>query len=225
MNATEEIKTPSSLGFGMEGMGARVLGLVDEMAARFDKVTYVEIGVGEGITLAAIAYRLRAKASAWRAVGIELPHGYSFNQLATEENARKEELELSIVHPSAGRHVPPWQQITVYLKDAHEFLPENFAPQGPVHMALIDGCHGKACVTLDFLLLEPLIAKGGFVMFHDFGQDQVGQPQPHCPIVDVRGACYDLGLLTNARAGWQFLCEIIGDKQHGSGDMGVFEKI
>jgi hypothetical protein len=188
-------------------------------------VTYVEIGVGEGVTLAAIAYRLRARASAWRVIGIELPQGYAFDRFATEHNARKEELEITIVQPSAGRHVPPWQRITVYLKDAHEFLPENFAPQGKVHMALIDGCHGRPCVTLDFLLLEPLIERGGLVMFHDFGEDQVGQSQPHCPTIDVRGACYDLGLLTNAREGWKFHSEIIGDKQNAAGDMGVFEKI
>jgi hypothetical protein len=66
---------------------------------------------------------------------------------------------------------------------------------------------------------------GSTMMFHDFGIDQRFQPQPHCPGgVDVWGACYDLGLLTNKRAGWAFAEHITGHKEQGGWDMGVFKK-
>jgi hypothetical protein len=63
------------------------------------------------------------------------------------------------------------------------------------------------------------------MMFHDFGVEQRGQPQPHCPDgIDVWGACYDLGLLTGKRPGWTFSEHITGHKAEGGWDMGVFRK-
>ncbi len=79
---------------------------------------------------------------------------------------------------------------------------------------------------MDFLLLEPFIVPHGIVLMHDFGKDQVGQSQPHCPDgLNVRGAARDLGLLDGGRPGWKFLEVLVGDKPAGSGDMGVFQKL
>src|SRR5215831_9133230 len=67
-------------GYGMQGIEDRVITLAHTMATKFKEVTYVEIGVGEGPTLTAIASELRNHAKQWRAIGVELPNGYSFNQ-------------------------------------------------------------------------------------------------------------------------------------------------
>lgn len=218
-----QVKTPSSLGFGMQGMGAAVLGYVDQVAEMFPEVTYVEIGVGYAITLAAIAYRLRARCDKWRAIGVELPNNYNRKQI--EKQAALNGLEVKPIQHFHQPVNPQWNRLSIVLRNSQQFLGENFAPEGPVHMALIDGCHGKSCATMDFLLLEPMIAPKGIVMFHDFGEDQIGQYQPHCGSLDVRGACKDLALLDNNRPGWKFVDCIIGDKNAGSGDMGVFQKV
>jgi hypothetical protein len=64
------------------------------------------------------------------------------------------------------------------------------------------------------------------VMFHDFGIDQRGHWQPHCPGgLDVRGACDDLGLTGNKRPGWIYHGEFIADRVKGGWDMGVFQKV
>jgi Methyltransferase domain len=212
-----------ALGFGMNGMEERILDVARDVAAQFNEVTYVEIGVGEGTTLTAIASVLSKAGIKWRAIGIDLPNGYSFSETQTKQIADTRVLKLEFVTPNSAIVHPAWNQVTVYLKDSQSFLTEHW--QEPIHFAMIDGCHGKPCVTLDFLALEAFMVKGATMMFHDFSKDQVGQPQPHCPDgVDVRGACYDLGLLTGKRQGWTFGGEIFADRSNGGWDMGVFKK-
>jgi hypothetical protein len=136
-------------------------------------------------------------------------------------------LKFKIIREFRKPVLPEWGAVTLILKDSHSFFGEHTIAGG-VHLALIDGCHGKPCVSLDFLLIEPLIVPGGYVMFHDFGADQIGQeqaPPDHCPIVGVHDACASLGLLDNTRDGWRFVQTIIGDKSAGSADMGVFQKL
>ncbi len=217
---------PHSLGPGMQGMGEDVMRFVDEIGWKFPVVTYVEIGVSDGITLSEIAYRLSSITENWRAIGIDLPE---CRHETTRRNSTEKGLKFKLI--TEGREfikIPPSGQVTFILKDSHAFLGEHSATLGDVHMALIDGCHGKQCASLDFLLIEPLIVPGGIVMFHDFGEDQIGQdqaPPDHCATVGVREACRDLGLLDNSRHGWHFLDTIIGDKDDGSADMGVFQKL
>ncbi len=223
MRAT--LEAPQSLGPGMQGMGEGVMRFVEEVAARFRKVTYLEIGVSDGITLSQIANRLSENINAWRAIGIDLP---DCRHETTRRHSWEKGLRFKLVK-DVRKPVPmEWGKVTVILKESHAFLGENAADIGDVHLALIDGCHGKPCVSLDFLLIEPLIVPGGYVMFHDFGADQIGQeqaPPDHCPIVGVHDACASLGLLDNTREGWMFVQTIIGDKPAGSADMGVFQKL
>jgi hypothetical protein len=212
------------MGFGMEGIEERIEAVAKDVATRFDEITYIEIGVAEGKTLTAIASTLRASGKRWRAIGIELPNGYSFSREATEDFARLRNLKLNFITPDGSIAQPLWERITVYLKDSQSFLTELW--HGSVQFALIDGCHGKPCVSLDFLALEAFAVVKSVIMFHDFGEDLLGASQPHCPTgCDVRGACYDLGLLTNKRTNWKFNETFVGDRTKGGSDMGVFEKV
>jgi hypothetical protein len=119
--------------------------------------------------------------------------------------------------------------VTIYLDDSHGFIPNYW--RAPLHLVLIDACHCKHCATTDFLNIEPHVEPGGIVMFHDFGEDNVGQGQPlgH-PDGDVRGACRDLRLLDNKREHWVWISTIIGPKERGTNiatgasDMGVFQR-
>jgi hypothetical protein len=60
-------------------------------------------------------------------------------------------------------------------------------------------------------------------LFHDFGKAEHGTPQKHCPVIDVRGACEELGLLDGKRKGWEFVGEL--NAKAGAANMGVFKKI
>jgi hypothetical protein len=212
-----------TLGFGMNGMEEKVLGLAKTVANEHEEITYVEVGVAEGTTLSAIARTLKDSGKKWRAVGVELPNGYSFNLGRTQEVCAQRDVPVQFVFPNCSIVHPAWEAVTVYFKDSQSFLVEHWQDQ--IQFALIDGCHGKPCVRQDFVAIEGFSVPGTIVMFHDFGKEQIGQAQPHCPDgVDVYGACYDLGLLTGKRKGWIFLEHIHADQSQGGWDMGVFQK-
>ena len=206
-----------TLGFGMAGLEHRVLSIARSVCVRFDEITYLEIGVGRGRTLTAIAATLAHSGKAWRAIGVELPNGYDFDHNLVLKAAAQRNVMLQFNgYPYLGK-------ATVLLEHSQEFLARWY---DPIHFALIDGCHGKPCVIADFLALEPFIVEGGVVMFHDFSPHQRGTPQPHCPSgVDVQGACADLGLMSNTRGGWRFLGTITADRARHGCDMAVFEKL
>src|SRR5215472_1369641 len=213
----------TAFGWGMNGMEDKLERIAKSITGQFDEITYVEIGVAEGVTLSAIAQLLKGNCKRWRAIGVELANGYSFNQQRTEEIMARRYLDLEFVSPNGNVQRPRWNQVTVYFKDSQSFLTELW--QEPIHFALIDGCHGKPCVILDFIALEAWMVDGGIILMHDIGEDQIGLHQPHCTGgINVRGACYDLGLLANKRPGWKFTEEIKADKSNGGWDMGVFEK-
>ena len=211
------------MGFGMDGIEERIEFYARNVAEQFDPITYVEIGVAEGVTLSAVASILKASGKPWRAIGVELANGYSFNRERTQQVADQRHIPLRFVMPNGSIVHAPWNEATVYFKDSQSFLTECW--QGEIDLALIDGCHGKPCVILDFLAVEVFMADGGIVMFHDFAEELKGVAQPHCRTgCDVRGACEELGLLNGKRKGWHFLEAMIGDKTRGGSDMGVFGK-
>jgi hypothetical protein len=221
MTTTEELK----LGFGMQGLGPLVTPYLEHICAEWDCVTYLEIGVGHGETLTPIAEFLRESVTTnWRAIGVELPDGYSFNRNAVRDNAWKKHLGIEFMLDPKERVTPPWQMVTVYLKDSATFLSSYWKDE--IHMALIDGCHGKPCAIMDFLVVEPFIVPGGIVMMHDFGEDQIGQKQPHCENgINVRGAAKALRLMDDKRTGWKFMDELVGNKKEGAANMGVFQRL
>jgi len=222
---TTTLEAPHSLGAGMQGMGAGVMRFVDDVATQFRDVTYIEIGVSDGITLSEISKRLSDTCQSWRSIGIDLPQ---CRHETTRRHSQEKGLRFKPIKEFRRPAPMDWGRVTLILKDSHTFLSENASTIGDVHLALIDGCHGKPCASLDFLLIEPMIVPGGYVMFHDFGADQIGQeqaPPDHCAIVGVHDACASLGLLDNTREDWMFVQTIIGDKAAGSADMGVFQKL
>jgi hypothetical protein len=190
--------------------------------AKTQNPTYLEIGVAQGTTLTAMAFILRECSSDWTAVGIDLPNGYSLVQNDILSNAAKRKLSLDIQEKIYGFVLPAKNQVTVYLKNSQAFLRENW--DHPIHFAFIDGCHGKPCVTSDFELVEKFVPAGGIVVFHDFGPDSVGEPQPHCGLGNTFGACQELGLMDGARSGWKYIETVVGDKSKIGRDIGVFEK-
>ncbi len=215
---------PLQLGIGMDGLETGVTSYVEEICQRFTSVTYVEIGIALGQTLTSISEFLREHLGEnWRGVGIELPKGYSFNRIAVSKKAMRKRLSLNWQIHFHDKVVPPWQNISVYLEDAHTFIPDHW--QEPIHLALIDGCHCHKCCSMDFLLLEPFIAKDGIVMFHDFGEHETAdEPRGHGPRA-VHGSAQDLGLLDGKREGWIFREEIQSAGYPANGNMGVFQKV
>jgi len=212
------------MGFGMAGIEPRIIYWAGKVAERFDQVTYVEIGVGEGATLSAVASALKESGKKWRAIGVELPNGYSFNRDKTADWALRRGIDLNFKTPNGSIAHPPWGAVTVYFKDSQSFLTELW--QSQIQLALIDGCHGKPCVKQDFMAVEAFSVPGTVVMFHDYGEDQRGHYQPHCPTgLDVLGACEELGLLAERRKGWKFLEKMTADRLKGGWDMGLFERV
>jgi hypothetical protein len=216
------------MGISVNGYETAIEELITKvLCLNFATLTYVEIGVAHGGTLGAIADIMRGVSEKWRAVGVELPNGYSYDEGEVKRNMYGRHLTGSVVYDTKAPVDPPWKQVTVYLTDSRVFLSEFW--RQPVHLALIDGCHCRECASKDFANIEDCVVPGGYVMFHDFGEDQIGQHQElqtgdHRQL-DVRGACQQLGLLDGTRAGWEFVGELIGDKTRAGANMGVFKKL
>jgi hypothetical protein len=188
-------------------------------------VVYMEIGVASGQTLVSVAEILQESGRGWMAVGIDLPEGYSLERSHILARANERNIPCSIVEFNHCTEVvePEREAITVYLKPSQQFLQSNW--EIPVDFVLVDGCHCRNCVMDDFKLIEPRVARGGIVAFHDFGQDSVGEPQPHGDTGDTLGACLELGLTDGARSGWKHLETIVGDKNNNGRDLGVFQRL
>lgn len=188
-------------------------------------VVYMEIGVASGQTLTSAADILRDTGRGWIAVGIDLPEGYSLERAGILSRANALNIPCSIIEINDCTEIVSAKsnEITVYLKPSQQFLQSNW--RAPLDFVLIDGCHCKKCVTDDFILVEPLIHKDGIVAFHDFGEDSVGEPQPHGDTGDTLGACGDLGLLNSSRRGWKHLETIVGDKNQNGRDLGIFQRL
>lgn len=188
-------------------------------------VVYMEIGVASGQTLVTAAEILRESGPGWSAVGLDLPEGYSLSRTAILARANALGVPCAIVEINDSTEVveAKLNEIIVFLKPSQDFLQSNWRTK--LDFVLIDGCHCKKCVTSDFLLVEPLVNHGGIVAFHDFGQDSVGEPQPHGDTGDTLGACCELNLVGGLRQGWRHLDTVVGDKNENGRDLGVFQRL
>jgi hypothetical protein len=214
----------TQLGFSMDGLEPSIERLIRSYIwPRFkDAITYVEIGIGHGGTLGGIAEMLKncPPPCRWRVIGVELPEGYSFCRDNVYRSAQTRHIPIQFIEDFGGSKLgPQWNAITVYLCDSQRFFPCYW--DDCISLALIDGCHGRACVMADFLNIKKFIEPGGVVMFHDYGEEEQGLPQTHCRLLDVRGACAEL-FENNEQ--WKFVAEWIGDKQKAGANMGVFRK-
>jgi len=216
------------LGICMAGLEEAIESYVRLVASRFRHVRYLEIGVASGQTLVGVTDIMRECARLWTSFGVDLPDGYSLERNAILQRANALGIPAMIIemNDSMLSVFPRNNHITVFLKAAQPFIETNLdQPSETVDLALIDGCHGKDCVEKEFYLLEKKVPTGGIVMCHDFGQDSVGEPQPHCGTGDALGACRALGLLDGSRKGWKHLATVIGDKERNGRDLGVFERL
>jgi len=67
-------------GEGMAGMADGLNVIVEMARSRFQPFTYLEIGVANGQTLAAVSLEASKRGQGWRSVGVDLPDGYSLNK-------------------------------------------------------------------------------------------------------------------------------------------------
>lgn len=182
------------LGVCMEGLEDFVLKEFESTMGLPDQWNYLEIGVAEGETLAAITALARARLTGkWRTIGVDLEDGWSLSRPQIDQRGIVIRTNPSV---SAPRGCP-----SLYLCGSERYLTKGAVP--PLSLVLIDGCHERECAARDFTLLEPFVAPGGVVMFHDAGQRSVGGSQPHQnKPIDVYGALEDLHLLDGTRPGW-----------------------
>lgn len=191
-------------------------------------ITYAEIGVGSGGTLLWAARYMRENIKDWRAVGIDLPDGYSLCAHSLVNGCARDGLFMRVIRDEVKDVENPqhWsalgQGVTLVLAPSQAAFRVFWPHDLPVHVVLIDGCHGRACVTGDFLAAEPFVVDGGYVLFHDF--EKLGEKQPHCGVEDTMGACDDLELFYGRRH-WKYVKTSTPDKSQGGRAVGVFEKV
>jgi predicted O-methyltransferase YrrM len=65
---------------------------------------------------------------------------------------------------------PVADRITTVRKRRQDVVPSDVS--APIHLAFIDGDHGYDAVRCDFEIVARMIAAGGVVAFHDFGDPQ-----------------------------------------------------
>lgn len=213
------VNMPSRWGFcfaGNEGAFTEaILG-----AIHGNSLDYVEIGLGLGHTLAAVRdICVQMPELKWRLFGVDLETytGDAINRtLMPPEYAGTAEPE------EASEQLPC--TIATYLCGSTRFMRRcGLRP----HFIFIDGCHGFACVRSDFLCAEQIIARSGVVCCHDTDTNCQGQHiQPHCQTgIDVRRALFDLGVMRNARPGWDLICETHGNPSKEGHGCAFFERL
>lgn len=226
-------------GIRMEGCEDAIEAIVKEACGRFDPFRYLEIGVGGGGTLKAVTDIAREnRARGWTTIGIDLPEGWSLNMDGIL--MRMPDIEVTnTTDPFTGIQ---WSGPNLILCPSTQFLSWWATCKEPgddgdkFHVVLIDGCHGKACVMADFLGVEPIVEKGGYVIFHDAGIEEQGlDMQPHCgEPIRVLDAIFELKLAPVAqlddspgpfRDGWRYHSFIPGDKSRGGHSCVVVQKV
>ncbi len=203
-------------GLSMAGCEAIIIAAVHvALDSTCGPVTYLEIGVAAGATFAQVCRRLVASGRAWKAIGLELPEGVEGFLLPGAWCL--DEASFKAATAAFG------EQVVLARAVSQDWLARL---EGPVTLALIDGCHEEACVRADFLALEPRIVEGGVVIFHDTAPwSQDIDPQPHRgePIRTL-AALDGLGLLAGARPGWRFVAEAPGRPADGGRGCMVFQR-
>lgn len=157
-------------GYCMAGTEASIEERLAEVANRFGgEMNYVEIGIAEGQTLLAVADFAGERGWKWNVLGIDILNGKHFNPHRFLNNTHR---NITIANEPCKIYdgsISVWLCGSPY---AVKFIP--FA----IQYALVDGCHCTECTMHDFVAIEPKIAVGGYVAFHDAAdQDQGNEPQ------------------------------------------------
>lgn len=205
----------NSLGLCMSGTEAAFERHLKSVRVEPFPFTYLEIGVGHGATFFAVLNEFRALGWDIRATAVDIIHGPWMNPQVFMDRAADHKFHLDIKYSNSLFATYGFNQVaTIYCFDpeADRYPTDN---QLFIDFCLIDGCHGAACVTKDFLSVERAIRPGGIVAFHDAGDWEQGESfQPHCgETISVRRAVKELGLLEGNRDGWGMLEDVPGNKQ------------
>jgi hypothetical protein len=194
---------------------------------------YYEIGIAEGTTLAAVADLLvDEKLFPFNCLGADLVYCPFLDVKKFLSEHRQHDIQISFdgVNTHADqRYRPITNGISIFLfRDANRVRLAMNSTKDTLNFVMIDGCHGAACVTKDFLSIEDAVRHGGIVAFHDARPDDQGKSyQPHCKEdINVRKALIDLGLIADdSREGWRHIGSVDGDKSREGNGFEFFQKI
>lgn len=135
----------------MRGEQEVLLALVNSVQPR----RMIEIGVNEGLTAQAV---LLAIESIERYVGIDVGPDYKFEIPA-------QQIERPAIPGRLVKHDPRFE--LVFREQGVIDL------QQPYDVVFIDGDHGRYAVLQDSVLAEHLVAPGGIIIWHDYGNATV----------------------------------------------------
>lgn len=205
---------PEQWGFcfaGNEAAFCNALDIACETQPLDKRFVYVEVGIGHGDAMKAVAEYL----DQW----VRRPAVEDLGQL--EDGIIDFEIHGVDVPNYIGHALRADEMGLHFVKmELHLVGASNFFRlwhREPLDFVFIDACHGKACVKQDFYGAEPLVRQGGVVCFHDTDPECQGLHfQHHCQTgIDARAAVNELGLLDGSRKGWKKICETRGDKARG----------
>ena len=191
------------------------------------QVVYVEIGVANGATFAAMTSIAKsAAAQPWYTVGVDIVNGWSLREPCVSLAMSNMGVPYRMQVPDKTALVPLVRGASLYLKPSAVFLNENWADfKLTIDMALIDGCHGSKCVMADFEALAPHCVSGSIIVFHDAAEaEQIGPNQPHCAEpIRVYTGIKNLGLF-DSHPEWDFVEWLHGDKSQNGNSCAIFRK-
>lgn len=141
--------------------------------------TYIEIGIGEGKTLARVCDYLKDEVvTDYKAAAIDIQDGWSFNFEAFYNNIK-------------GHR----ENIEIDLSGSPEALKKY--PDESINAIMIDGDHSLEAVKEDFREANRILKVGGIIMFHDSDSFSQGRDdfERQSNGIRVRQALEELNLL------------------------------
>jgi len=137
---------------------------------------YIEIGIAEGYTAAAVAETLRLITNHWKIFAVDISGGWSFNWELFKENIEQYGSQISWSLDGSPR------ALRAYVPKAN--------------LIFIDGNHSRESVITDFEEAHKILAVNGRLIFHDSDAQSQGKDTEHLPKgIEVRKTLEELGLL------------------------------
>jgi hypothetical protein len=195
-----------------------------EVNCKQEQFRYLEIGAAGCITLRAVYDIVKENISIddWKTIGLDLIDGWSLDFDETHRLFKENELEFHAKGISGGRCAPR-PKCELFLEvEPRSWIKSHFY-NNSIDICFVDGCHGAPCVKADFLAIQSKIKRGGYVIFHDAGEEEQGTDfQTHClEFINVRQAIIDLGLDRDSNE-WQFVLDKKGSRSQGSNGNGLW---
>jgi len=194
---------------------------------------FCEVGFADGVTHKAVRDILVETGDTnFITLGVDIKRGYEAAISAIHRTfpPKEDSLIVTEVPDNYIKEVGILDSIpNLFLKDASAFLSQNFPTSQKIHVGIVDACHCKEHTMKDFLAMEPLVAEGGIVIFHDVGVEEQGSDSQHDGhYIEVREALFELNLFKGGRKGWGLPEIIPGNNSKGLGEgnsCAVFTKV